>query len=172
MTRRNKWKMSLPPGVVVSIFSVKLIKSTPRSLKTLRVAMRSWRERPRRSSFQTTTVSPGRINASNSSKPLRSNFDPVILSLKHFSRGTGMCRGTALHRTPHADVSGFHPAGASQALVGTTAVHHSRLYHRLAAWWHLALLLAFAAGSRSVGAQRVPRDRPAGEAGLYLDLRR
>ncbi len=80
-----RWKISLPPGVVVSIFSVRLIKSTPRSLRRLSVSMRSLSERPSRSSFHTITVSPERTKARSSSNPFRSNFDPVILSLKYFS---------------------------------------------------------------------------------------
>jgi hypothetical protein len=71
---------------VVAIFSVRLIKSTLRSLRRLRVSMRSLSERPRRPSFHTITVSPARTNARSSSSPFLSNFDPVILSLKSFSQ--------------------------------------------------------------------------------------
>ena len=48
-----RWKMSFPPGVVVSMLSVSEIKSTPRLLRRLRVSIRSLSERPNRSSFQT-----------------------------------------------------------------------------------------------------------------------
>jgi hypothetical protein len=54
-------------------------------------------------------------------------------SLGPYIGGAGNCHGAAIQRTPHADVSGFHRAGASQTLVGTTALHLSRLYHRPAA---------------------------------------
>src|SRR5919106_2759535 len=54
------WKISLPPLVVVSIFSVRLLNPMPRSSRLVRVVIRCGRERPKRSSRQTTSVSPFR----------------------------------------------------------------------------------------------------------------
>jgi hypothetical protein len=48
------WKTSLPPGVVVSIASCRLRNPTPRSASPVMVSTRWRRERPRRSSLQTT----------------------------------------------------------------------------------------------------------------------
>jgi hypothetical protein len=49
------WKTSLPPGVVVSIVSCRLRKPTPHSARPVTVSTRWRSERPRRSSFQTTS---------------------------------------------------------------------------------------------------------------------
>lgn len=83
-----RWKMSFPPGVVVSMRSVSEIKSTPRSLRRLRVSMRFLSERTIWSSFQTITVLPDRINARSCSNPLHSNVEPIMTSLKYFSQPT------------------------------------------------------------------------------------
>ncbi len=81
-----RWKMSLPPGVVVSICSVMLINEMSRSPRLLRSSIKCLRERPARSSFHTRKVSPGRTYASASSNPLRSALAPVTLSTTHFSQ--------------------------------------------------------------------------------------
>ena len=52
------WKISLPPLVVVSICSVRLLKPIPRSCSPAIVSIRCGSDRPSRSSFQTTRVSP------------------------------------------------------------------------------------------------------------------
>jgi hypothetical protein len=54
------WKTSLPPGVVVSIASCRLRNPIPCSASPVTVSTRCRSDRPRRSSFQTTRVSPGR----------------------------------------------------------------------------------------------------------------
>src|SRR5215218_10170306 len=62
------WKTSLPPGVVVSIASCRLRNPIPRSATPVTVSTRCRRERPRRSSFHTTRVSPGRSWSSRRSR--------------------------------------------------------------------------------------------------------
>jgi DNA-directed RNA polymerase subunit beta' len=52
----NTWKMSRPPGVVVSMFSVNERKPTPRASSLPTVSIRCGRERPSRSSRQTTST--------------------------------------------------------------------------------------------------------------------
>src|SRR4051794_15117115 len=66
------WKINFPPEVVVSMFSVRLLKPILRSLSSVMRVMRSLRERPSLSSFQTTRVSPGLIYARASERPFRS----------------------------------------------------------------------------------------------------
>lgn len=51
-------KVKLPVAVVVSMWSCKLIKFTSFSLKSATRSTKSLRERPRRSNFQTSTLSP------------------------------------------------------------------------------------------------------------------
>ena len=51
---------SIPPEVVVSIFSVSERNPMPRAASSPTFSIRWLIERPRRSSFQTTSVSPGR----------------------------------------------------------------------------------------------------------------
>lgn len=54
------WKMSRPPGVQVSIASVRERKPTPRAFNAFNVSIRCGSDRPRRSSFHTTRKSPSR----------------------------------------------------------------------------------------------------------------
>src|SRR5258708_24381595 len=75
--------MSLPDEVVVSIFSVRLFKPTPFSCSRDTVSIRCFKERPRRSSFQTTSVSPGRTKARAWFRASRSALAPLILSVKY-----------------------------------------------------------------------------------------
>jgi hypothetical protein len=70
------WKISLPPGVVVSIFSCKLRKPRSRRSSSATVSIRCRSERPSRSNFQTTSVSPGR------------NWSRTVASAGRSSRGT------------------------------------------------------------------------------------
>ena len=56
----KRWKTSLPPGVVVSIASVRLRKPTARFSRAETVSIRCGRLRPSRSSFQTISTSPSR----------------------------------------------------------------------------------------------------------------
>jgi hypothetical protein len=51
---------SMPPGVVVSMFSVSERNPMPRAANSPTFSIRWLIERPSRSSFQTTSVSPGR----------------------------------------------------------------------------------------------------------------
>jgi hypothetical protein len=70
--------MSFPPLVVVSMASFKLRKPTPRWLRSVTVPMRCLRLRPSRSSFQTTSESPGRASARAFSRPGRSALVPLV----------------------------------------------------------------------------------------------
>ena len=56
----NTWKMSRPPLVVVSIAWVSDRNPTPRFSSGVTRSMRCFKERPRRSRRQTTSVSPSR----------------------------------------------------------------------------------------------------------------
>lgn len=58
---------------------------THSSMRPLSSSIKWVKERPARSRFQTTNVSPARTYASASSSPFFSAFDPVILSTNHFS---------------------------------------------------------------------------------------
>src|SRR5271165_2425089 len=66
--------MSRPPGVVVSIASVRERKLTPRASRAFTVSIRCGSERPRRSSFHTVRISPSRTKPSAAAKPGRSAF--------------------------------------------------------------------------------------------------
>ena len=59
----NRWKTNVPPVVIVSTPSVRDLKPTPRSPRAVTVSTRCFMDRPRRSSFQTTSVSPLRRTA-------------------------------------------------------------------------------------------------------------
>gem|GEM_PF-4778347 len=74
------WNRSSPCGQVVSICSVSERKATPRSLSPVTVARRCGRERPSRSSFQTTRQSPARTKASALARPARSPRLPLAWS--------------------------------------------------------------------------------------------
>ena len=54
------WKMSRPPGVVVSMASVSERNPTPRLDSAVTVSIKWGSERPSRSNFQTTSTSPSR----------------------------------------------------------------------------------------------------------------
>src|SRR3954451_21761819 len=58
--RHKNVKYQFPPEVVVSMFSVRLLKPILRSLSSVMRVMRSFRDLPSRSNFQTTKVSPAR----------------------------------------------------------------------------------------------------------------
>jgi hypothetical protein len=63
----------------IDLLARRLINSMPRSLRLPNSSIRWVNERPVRSNFQTTEVSPGRRYARASSRPLRSVLDLVIL---------------------------------------------------------------------------------------------
>ncbi|EGD20152.1 hypothetical protein XGA_1166, partial [Xanthomonas hortorum ATCC 19865] len=58
--RAKTWKMSRPPGVVVSMLSVSDLKPTPRASSAAIVSMRCGIERPSRSRRQMASTSPAR----------------------------------------------------------------------------------------------------------------
>ena len=70
---------------IVSMASCTLWKPTPRSRKAVTVSMRCLSDRPRRSSFQTTSRSPARRSAWARSRPGRSALVPPALSVEIFS---------------------------------------------------------------------------------------
>ena len=72
----------LAAGVVVSMASCRLRNPTPRSASPVMVSTRWWRERPRRSSFQTTRVSPGRSWSRSWVRVERSVRAPLAVSVK------------------------------------------------------------------------------------------
>jgi hypothetical protein len=78
----NTWKTSLPPGVVVSIASWRLQNPTPRSASPVTVSTKWRSDRPSRSSFQTTRVSPGRSWSRSCSRVGRSVRVPLAVSVK------------------------------------------------------------------------------------------
>src|SRR5262249_36046983 len=73
----------LPPEVVVSSCSCKLRKPTPRLSSDCIVSTRCVNDRPSRSSFHTTSVSPARQAASAARNPGRSLLAPLAVSVKH-----------------------------------------------------------------------------------------
>jgi hypothetical protein len=77
----NTCKTSLPPGVVVSTASCKLRNPMPWSARPVTVSTRCRRERPRRSSFHTTRVSPGRSWSRSCSRTGRSVWAPLAVSV-------------------------------------------------------------------------------------------
>jgi hypothetical protein len=72
----------LAAGVVVSIASWRLRKPTPHSARPVMVSTRWRRERPRRSSFQTTRVSPGAQLVQDRVRVGRSARAPLAVSTK------------------------------------------------------------------------------------------
>ena len=76
------WKTSLPSLVVVSMLSWRLRNPIPRSRRAASVSTRWRSDRPRRSSFQTTTVSPLRAKLRACSRPVRSAPAPPAVSMK------------------------------------------------------------------------------------------
>ena len=90
------WNISLPVGVVVSMFSLRLFNSIPRCSRVCTVSIRSLSERQRRSSRHTTMTSPARAISSLRKNSGRSKRFPLILSVKvrvHCSRriASGAC---------------------------------------------------------------------------------
>jgi hypothetical protein len=78
------WKTRRPRGVVVSSASVRLRNAAPLSRKASTVSI-SWRaERARRSSFQTTSVSPSWTDFIASNRAGRSIAAPETCSVKIF----------------------------------------------------------------------------------------
>jgi hypothetical protein len=77
----NTWKMSRPPLVVVSMLSCSERNPTRRSRSSCTLCTRSTSERPNRSSFHTTMVSPLRAKARASVRPGRSAFAPPATSV-------------------------------------------------------------------------------------------
>lgn len=84
-TEARMWNSSRPDAVDVSNPSVSDRKSIPRSDRSAASAIRPWIERPSRSSFQITSVSPARAKPSASISPGRSIFAPLALSVNTFS---------------------------------------------------------------------------------------
>jgi len=74
------WKISRPPGVVVSIASVSDRRPTPRASRAVTVSMRWVSDRPRRSSFQTTRTSSSRTYAIAAARPGLFAFAPEARS--------------------------------------------------------------------------------------------
>ena len=80
----NMPKISFPAGVVVSMAApcpVSTLKPTPRSVRSCTVLIRCRRSRPRRSSFQITSVSPCRRACRHAASPGRSSRLPDAASL-------------------------------------------------------------------------------------------
>jgi hypothetical protein len=82
------WKRSLPPGVVVSYRLLEAAEPIPRSASSVMVSTRCRSDRPSRSSFQTTRVSPGRSWSKSCSRVGRSLRAPL-------AAGSGSCRRTS-----------------------------------------------------------------------------
>ena len=78
-------KTNLPPLVVVSIASVRLTNPIPLVLKSSTSVSKCLRERPSRSSRQTTKVSPLRSWSRHLSSPGLDSLAPETVSLKIFS---------------------------------------------------------------------------------------
>ncbi len=76
------WKKKRPAGVLVSMLSVRLRKFTPRACSSDTRVIRSRTLRPSRSSFQTTSTSPGRSRRSARFNPGRLAFFPLAVSSK------------------------------------------------------------------------------------------
>jgi len=76
----------LPPLVVVSNPSCRLIKPTTRPSRSSTTSSRCLSDRLRRSNRRTTRLSPVRTYARASARPGRSAVDPLILSWKIFSQ--------------------------------------------------------------------------------------
>ncbi len=129
-----RWKISFPEGVVVSICSVRLMNEMSRSLSLLSSSIKCLRERPARSSFHTTSVSPGLRYARASFRPLRSAFVPVIFSRNHFSQpaflSASICNASCcscLETRISARGPGSPPSCSSHLLLARkTKVHHQQ----------------------------------------------
>ncbi len=76
------WKKKRPAGVEVSIESVRLRKFTPRACNSDTSVIRSRTLRPSRSSFHTTSTSPGRSRHSTRFNPGLLAFFPLAVSSK------------------------------------------------------------------------------------------
>jgi IstB-like ATP binding protein len=78
---REHVEHELAAGVVVSIASCRLRNPTPRSARLVTVSIRWRSDRPSRSSFQTTRVSPGRSWSRTCSSTGRSLRAPLAVSV-------------------------------------------------------------------------------------------
>jgi len=76
----NRWKTRRPPGVVVSIASVRERNPTPRFSNVITVSIKCGNERPRRSNFQTISTPPSRTYPSAARNPPRSARAPEVRS--------------------------------------------------------------------------------------------
>ncbi len=74
------WKKKRPAGVLVSMLSVRLRKFTPRACSSDTSVIRSRTLRPSRSSFQTTSTSPGLSLRKARLNPGRLAFFPLAVS--------------------------------------------------------------------------------------------
>ena len=107
------WKISLPPLVVVSIFSVRLLNPIPRPSSMVIVPIKSLRERPNRSKRQTTNVSLGWRRERASSKG--SNLPLVNMALSYrFSSASASARFLK-------SLNLFLISSSSRGLCGSTA---------------------------------------------------
>ncbi len=79
------WNRRRPDAVEVSNPSVSERKSIPRADNSAAKAIKPWIERPKRSSFQITSVSPARAKCSTAASPGRSTFVPLALAVNSFS---------------------------------------------------------------------------------------
>ncbi len=104
------WKKKRPAGVEVSIESVRLRKFTPRACNSDTSVIRSRTLRPSRSSFHTTSTSPGRSRHSTRFNPGLLAFFPLAVSSK-----------TSSHS---ARISAFSVnRGSDPLLIGTEQLH-------------------------------------------------
>src|SRR5579863_3530504 len=106
----KRWNVNLPPGVDVSMLSVRLKKLISRACKSITVSIRCFSERPKRSSRQTTMVSPGRANFSISKNWGLSSFAPLV---KHIATQTGGIQqlGQEQGELPRLSLNGFQTLG-------------------------------------------------------------
>ena len=75
------WNISFPPLVVVSMLSCKLLKKIFFLCKSFIVWIKCCNDRPRRSSFQTTKVSPSRRYEMAFSRPGLCDLTPLAMSV-------------------------------------------------------------------------------------------
>ena len=78
----NKWKVSLPPGVPVSMLSVRDRNATPRRSRSLTTSIRWRSDRPSRSGLHTVTLSPTRSGSIMASRAGRCCGFPETRSTK------------------------------------------------------------------------------------------
>ncbi len=103
-------KISLPAGVVVSIaapWPVSTLRPMPRFVRSCTTFTRCRRLRPRRSSFQTTSVSPFLSACRHEERPGRSSFLPDALSPYRWRSATPAARSASRCRSSTCDPSAF-----------------------------------------------------------------